>query len=641
MADAARLVEVHEMVYGSAPKLLEPGAQDLGVIASTRGLSTEIARQLTYHRDYTPHAAAATAVKYVVGLLSGRLEVTRVEMVTDHTGRRIPFARHLLSPLDSECSCGDLIRRAVAYIRSPREATAGWIEPAPRLGPVPPPAAASAALAKAVAFAAEAVMQYPQTKRPVLLVQAPGGPQGPADPAVAFVAAVADVVPRSSLAALVAATHVIESADRDKLPEASLLATYPGTPFHAEMMSRTGARRPLVIDIATHAVDGTAEPASPFVKATVADVAAGRAGRFADLCDRLGAKPEHHHFVVALDAAVARVKRQPDIAGLEDAVVAVKKAGEKLNKDALGALAYETVANAVTLPSLAVIRDAARQSGGIERLGTLVALDESIQQGIVLLGVNALAKGERSEAETIAAAVRAAGEEAVAVTQRVAAGSQGATFRDLVAPPVVPTPAVAGGVEPTVAERMRKPERRQVHRGTVIQTGAGYGGSRPGGMPTGGASGLWWVFVLLSSASAVAGVVVPVLRFYEPPPAAAKDDAKTAKSADARLTVQSSQQWTAIQTAFRAARPQLTLPAILGVATLVLILLNGPLSSFLANLLPGSAGKWAAGQIPLIAMVAVSLVALGIGWTRPGPDAPVTETRSPTDATVVEGESQK
>ena len=146
---------------------------------------------------------------------------------------------------------------------------------------------------------------------------------------------------------------------------------------------------------------------------------------------------------------------------------------------------------------------------------------------------------------------------------------------------------------------------------------------------------------MLSSASAVAGVVVPVLRFYEPPPAAAKDDAKTAKSADARLTVQSSQQWTAIQTAFRAARPQLTLPAILGVATLVLILLNGPLSSFLANLLPGSAGKWAAGQIPLIAMVAVSLVALGIGWTRPGPDAPVTETRSPTDATVVEGESQK
>ena len=124
MADAARLVEVHEMVYGSAPKLLEPGAQDLGVIASTRGLSTEIARQLTYHRDYTPHAAAATAVKYVVGLLSGRVEVTRVEMVTDHTGRRIPFARHVLSPLDSAYGCGDLIRRAVAYVRSPREATA-------------------------------------------------------------------------------------------------------------------------------------------------------------------------------------------------------------------------------------------------------------------------------------------------------------------------------------------------------------------------------------------------------------------------------------------------------------------------------------------------------------------------------------
>lgn len=629
------------MVYGSAPKLLEPGAQDLGVIASTRGLSTEIARQLTYHRDYTPHAAAATAVKYVVGLLSGRLEVTRVEMVTDHTGRRIPFARHVLAPLDSAYGCGDLIRRAVAYARSPREATAGWIEPAPRLGPVTQPAAASAAVAKAVAFAAEAVMQYPQTKRPVLLVQVPGGPQGPADPAIAFVAAVADVVPRSSLAALVAATHVIESGDRDKLPEASLLATYPGTPFHAEMMSRTGARRPLVIDIATFAVDGAAEPASPFVKATIADVAAGRAGRFADLCDRLGAKPEHHQLVVALDAALARVERQPDIAGLEDFKSAVKKAGEKLSKDALGALAYETVANAVTLPSLAVIRDAARQSGGVERLGTLIALNESIQQGIVRLGVNVLAKGERSEAKTIAAAVRAAGEEAIAIARLVATGSQGAKFRDLVEPSVVPTPAVAGGAEPKAAERMRKPERRQVQRGTVAQPGGGYGGGRPGGMPAGGASGLWWAAVLVSVASAVAGVGVPVSRFYEPPPAAPKAAVETATPADARPGPHPSQQWIAIQTAFQAARPQLTLPGTLGLATLALILLNVPLSSVLANLLPGSMGKRAAGQIPLIAMVAVSLVALGIGLMQPGRDAPGTKGRSTTSATVTEGESQK
>jgi hypothetical protein len=619
VADAARPVEVHELVYGSAPKLLEPSAQDLGVIASTRGMSTEIARQLAYHRGYTLHTAAATAVKYVVGLLSGRLEVTRVEMVTDHTGRRIPFARHVLATLDPACGCGELIRRAVAHARSPREATAGWIEPAPRLGPVPPPTAASPAMAKAVASAAETVMQYPQTKRPVLLVQAPGGPQGPADPSLAFVAAVADVVPQSSLAALVAMTHVIESGDRDKLPEASLLATYPGTPFHAEMMSRTGGRRPLVIDIASLAVDGASEPASPFVKATVADVVAGRAGRFADLCDRLGAKPEHHQLVGALDAALARVERQPDIAGLDDFVGAVKKAGEKLNKDALGALAYETVANAVTLPSFAVIRDAARQSGGVERLGTLVALDESIQQGIVRLGVHALANGERSDAETIAAAVRAAGEEAVAVTQRVAAGSQGAKFRDLVKPPVVPAPAVAVSAGSTMAERMRKPERRQVNREPVNQTGKGYnvnqagkgyGGGLPGGMPTGGATWLWYTLVLISVSLAAAGVGVPVWRCYEPPPAAAKDDSKTAKPADAHHVAQPSQQLIAIQTAFQMAWPKLMLPAALGLVTLLLIPLNGLLSSLMANLLPGSLGRWAAGLIPLIVMLGVS----GIGF---------------------------
>jgi hypothetical protein len=434
---------------------------------------------------------------------------------------------------------------------------------------------------------------------------------------------------------------VIESGDRDKLPEASLLATYPGTPFHAEMMSRTGARRPLVIDIASLAVDGAAEPASPFVKATVADLAAGRAGRFAHLCDRLGAKPEHYQLVGVLDAALARVERQPDVAGLDEFVIAVRKAGTKLNKVTLEAFAYETVGSAVTLPSLVVIRDAARQSGGVERLGRLVALDESIQQGIVRLGVHTLAKGERSEAETIAAAVRAAGDEAVAVTQRVAAGSQGAKFRELVEPPIVPTPAVAGGAEPTVAERMRKPERRQVNRGTVVQTGGGYSGGRPGGIPAGGASGLWWAAVLVSVASAVAGVGVPVSRFYEPPPAAAKDDSKTAKPADDRPGAQPSQQWIAIQTAFQAARPQLTLPVTLSLATFVLILLNGPLSSVMANLLPGSMGKRVAGQVPLIAMVAVSLVALGIGITRPGRDAADTKGQNRMSATASEGESQK
>jgi hypothetical protein len=160
-------------------------------------------------------------------------------------------------------------------------------------------------------------------------------------------------------------------------------------------------------------------------------------------------------------------------------------------------------------------------------------------------------------------------------------------------------------------------------------------------MPTGGASGLWWVAVLLSAASAVAGVGVPVLRFYEPPPAVATDDAKTAKPAAPPPSAQPSQQWIAIQTAFQAARPQLTLPATLGLVTFVLIVLNRPLSSVMANLLPGSMGKRAAGQIPLIAMVAVSLVALGIGLTRPGRDAAETNAQNPISATAAEGESQK
>ena len=626
MADATPSVEVQELVYGSAAKLLEPGAQDLGVIARTRGLSPDLARQLAHHRDYIAHAAAATAVKYVVGLLSGRVEVTRVEMVTDHTGRRIPFARHVIAPLDPQCRCGDLIRRAVAHARDPRQATAGWIEPAPRLGPVPSPAAASPALAKAVAFAAEVVMQYPQTKRPVLLVQAPGGPQGPADPAVAFVAAVADVVPRSSLAALVAMTHVIEPGERDKVPEAALLATYPGTPFHAEMTARTGARRPLMIDVATFAIDGAGGPEGAFVRATIADVTAGRAGRFADLCDRLGAKPEHYQLVGALDAALARVERQPDVAGLDGFVDAVKKAGATMSKNALGAFAFDTVAAAVAAPSLAVIRDAAGVPGGIERLGALLNLDESILERTVRFGVAVLGKGRRSEAETIAAAVRAAGEDAIAFASRVAAGPQGRAFLDLVAPPVAVPPTGAGGAEQTAAQRMRKPERRQVTQGVGVPMGGGYGGGRPGGMPPGGASGLWWAAVLVSLASVAAGVGMPVWRCYEPPVVSEgnagslkKEGSGGRQSTDpvtAGPTAESPER-AALKKAVAKAWPRLVLPMSLGLAAVVLLLLNGPLSAASANLLRAVMGQRAAGQVPLVAMVAASLATLAFGLTSP------------------------
>lgn len=38
------VVPVHELVYGSAAKLLAPGASDLGVIASSRNFPAEVSR---------------------------------------------------------------------------------------------------------------------------------------------------------------------------------------------------------------------------------------------------------------------------------------------------------------------------------------------------------------------------------------------------------------------------------------------------------------------------------------------------------------------------------------------------------------------------------------------------------------------
>lgn len=522
MPDTPRTIAAHELVYGSAAKLLEPGASDLGVIASTRKFPADIARKLLSHRGYTRHQGAGGAAKYIVGLIGGRLEFTRTEMGTDHTGRSIPFSRHVLLPYSDDACFGELVRGAAAHAKDPRQATAGWIEPEPCLSPIARRDAVPDKVARAIACAAETVIRYPDTKRPVVLIHPQPASSDPSmDPFLAFVAGIGDVLPRSKASSLVAVTHVIDVDDR--LAEASVLATYPGTPFHREMTARAGSRRPLIVDLAAVTVDGSDEPVSAFVKATVADVAAGVPGRFADLCDALLAGPEQWPMVGEILKARVGVEEKPTLAGVESFVGVVKKIGltpgAKIDRGRLQNCAVEVICRTLQ----AVAEDAVQQTNGSGRIGVLLKIDESLHGEATRVGVALHERQSSSAAKVLADAIAGGGEDAIAIARRVVRDTaRGRGFLDLVEEhsagvgdersPPSDSPSLRKP-PPVAAERKQIPQRVLGSRGQRRTQSEFRGRPRTGGTPEGSSFGAWLATLML--VPALFGACLPMWVEYQ------------------------------------------------------------------------------------------------------------------------------
>lgn len=631
MAKELRTVEIHELVYGSAAHLLEPGASDLGVIASTRDFPSDAARRLASHRGFTRDGRADGAVKYIVGVLGGRLEFTRIQMGTDHTGRTIPFARHLLLPLTDGICWGDLVRSAAAYAKDPRQATAGWITPLPRLSLSPASQPPGNDIARVIAAAAETVMRYHETKRPVLLVHVPpASPDPEFDPFLPLVAAIGDVLPKSSLSSLVAATHAVDVDDR--LAEASVLATYPGTSFHAEMTGRSGSRRPLVIDVARAAAEGPSEPPSAFIKATFADLIAGQPGRFAGLCDRLRAKRDLLPLVVDIAKALNAVETKPELSTAEAFITTVKTAGGSatgmaLDRELLQRLAVETIEH--ELEGLA--KNAVGQPGGVGRLSSLLAIDETLQARATLIGIALLTKGERSNAKVLAQALADVGEEAIAVVRQVGGNLPGCqAFLELVEPVAASNEFQDNALEPAmVAERKQRPQRRNAVPRPHVISGVN-ARVRYGSLAAEGSPWTWRLVTLVLFSPALLGVGYPVWREYKP--LAQATDTKLAvaetkpmsSAAGARLDgkrqAMESQWWDAahrkaLSESITQARPRLILPGILCLVSVGFLLFNGVLTQWAFRSLRMVCGEFLATALPTLVMLAISAAGFFVGYT--------------------------
>ena len=117
-------------------------------------------------------------------------------------------------------------------------------------------------------------------------------------------------------------------------------------------MSRSGERKPLIIDAESLASDGNTEPASPFARATYADLISNSPGRFAGLCDRLHARPEHFGYVVEISNSLQRIETTSDLDSVEAFRTIVMKAGAVLDHNSLEKLAIETISTSLCSKSL-------------------------------------------------------------------------------------------------------------------------------------------------------------------------------------------------------------------------------------------------------------------------------------------------
>ena len=402
-------VAVHQLVYGSAAKLLASGASDLGVIASTRGFPQEATRRLNTHRAYATEdkAGAVRPVKYITGTLGRYVELSRVEMGVDHTGRLIPFTHHVLaedaSLRKAGLSAGQFIRQAAAVCRSPRDFAAGYIEPQATLGGELDAAPVSVSH-ETITVMAAAVIRYSAEKRPVVLVSPrPTATDAADDPFLPVIAAIADVLPAAGLSSLVAATHVIGKDDR--LAEVSILCTYPDTAFLKDMIGRSGSRAPVIVDLTKGRASVAADGTDAFTRATIADLKAGAPGRFPRLCDQFGATPEQFPIVAELAQAASRLADKPVLMNLEAFTAALEKGKSLANRPRLLEWVEREVTGIVSQQWATLSKDVAAQRGGAARLAKAVMFSDDLLEMVGRVGAKYEAAGRKSEADVAAAAL--------------------------------------------------------------------------------------------------------------------------------------------------------------------------------------------------------------------------------------------
>ena len=271
---------VEELVYTSAPKLLNSTAAHLGVVARSKAFPPEVETAVSKQWAYSMPAAlglpeSQTLPRFYLlpaGANQRWTTLSRVQSAGfDHTGRTNPIAQHFAVDVEQLRACNGSVATLVGWASrhyvteserifcdrwdeepkelAPRQLETGIVpNPYSLLESIPPACGATLEDIRNACFATvETLLAYPTSQRMAVIVIRPSF----AHYVLSFLGAVLAALPKALQSGVTATSHVWELSDA---PAGYTLAfTYPRSPYFERIKERADSKKPVIIDVALKA----------------------------------------------------------------------------------------------------------------------------------------------------------------------------------------------------------------------------------------------------------------------------------------------------------------------------------------------------------------------------------------------------
>lgn len=271
-------VNVEELIYTSAPKLLNSNVSHLGVVARTKAFPAEIETAVSKQWAYSMPTALGLPESqtlprfYLLPVAVQQQQWTSLSRVQsagfDHTGRTNPIAHHFAVDRRLLENCGGAVESLVSWasrhyvteaervfcdhwddepkeLRAREIAVRGRRSPSALLQSIPEASGLTPEdIQRAWCAAIETLLAYPASQKMAVVVIRPAF----APYVLSFVAAVLASLPKTIQSAITATSHVWELSDAPA--NYWLTFTYPRSPYFERINERADVRKPVIIDIA-------------------------------------------------------------------------------------------------------------------------------------------------------------------------------------------------------------------------------------------------------------------------------------------------------------------------------------------------------------------------------------------------------
>ena len=266
-----------ELVYTSAPRLLDSTASHLGVVARSKGFPGEVETGVSKQWAYSmPSALGLPETQTLprfhllpIGPGQRWTALSRVQSAGfDHTGRTTPIAQHFAADREQLDSCGESVASIVRWASrhyvseaeriftdrwegdprelEPRSLPKGLaVAPTAMLGSIPADCGPSAEdIRRAWCVGVESLLAYPASQRMVVFVIRPSF----APHVLSFLGAILESLPTRIQSQITATSHVWEVSDAPA--NYWVTFTYPRSPYLERVKERADSKKPVIVDLA-------------------------------------------------------------------------------------------------------------------------------------------------------------------------------------------------------------------------------------------------------------------------------------------------------------------------------------------------------------------------------------------------------